>query len=169
MRLVPATVALARAEIEHPLEFTRLLGATVPQNWPPESLADALPLFLAWLEAAPDQVGWFGWYALRRGPAPADATLVGSVGFKGPPRGGTVEIGYSVLPQFRRRGYAAEMVGGLTRWALSQPGVSRVIAEAEATNLASVGVLLRVGFAEEGPGAEPGSLRYELFGGVSPA
>ena len=63
LKLMPATVALARAEIGDRGEFARLLGASVPDNWPPETLADALPLFLGWLEAAPDRVGWFGWYA----------------------------------------------------------------------------------------------------------
>ena len=41
MRLVPATVALARAELTDRAEFARLLSAVVPDEWPPEILADA--------------------------------------------------------------------------------------------------------------------------------
>jgi len=52
LKLIPATVALARAEIADPLEFSRMLHAAVPDNWPPDSAADALPLFLRWMEAA---------------------------------------------------------------------------------------------------------------------
>ena len=33
----------------------------MPENWPPETLADSLPIILGWMEAAPDRVGWFGW------------------------------------------------------------------------------------------------------------
>src|SRR5258705_37513 len=76
LKLMPATVALARAEIGDRGEFARLLGAVVPDNWPPETLADALSLFLARLEAAPDRVGWFGWYALAAGDAAAALVLV---------------------------------------------------------------------------------------------
>src|SRR5437879_3061039 len=102
LKLMPATVALARAEIGVRGEFVRLLRASVPDNWPPETAADALPLFLGWLEAAPDSVGWFGWYALVAGDEGATPVLVGGGGFMGPPRDGVVQIGYSVLPQFQR-------------------------------------------------------------------
>ena len=130
----------------------------MPENWPPETLADALPLFLQWLEAAPDAVGWFGWYAVTRD----GAVLVGGAGFKGPPRDGAAETGYSVLPQFQGRGYATEMVATLLRWAFDQPGVSRVVAEVEPTNLASRRVLEKLGFAPAGAGAEPGHDRVEV-------
>jgi RimJ/RimL family protein N-acetyltransferase len=158
LRLVPATVALARAEIADREDFARLLEATIPDNWPPETLADALPLFLQWMEAAPDRVGWFGWYAVTRD----DNVLAGSVGFKGPPQEGAAEVGYSVLPQFQCRGYATEMVAALVRWALGQPGVDRVIAETEPVNVASCRVLKKVGFTLAGAGTEPGSVRFEI-------
>jgi RimJ/RimL family protein N-acetyltransferase len=163
---MPATLALARAEISHRGELARLLGATVPDNWPPETLADALPLFLGWLEAAPDRVGWFGWYALAAGEGAAGPVLVASGGFKGPPQDGAAELGYSVLPQFQGRGYATEMVGGLVRWALGQPGVARVVAETEWANPASVRVLTKAGFAPAGPATEPGGARFVFPGGA---
>ena len=166
LKLMPATVALARAEIGDRDEFARLLGASVPDNWPPETLADALPLFLGWLEAAPDRVGWFGWYALAVGGGSAAPVLVAGGGFKGPPQEGSAEIGYSVLPQFQGRGYATEIVVGLVRWALGQPGVARVVAETEWANPASVRVLTKAGFVPGGPSTEPGGERFEFLGGA---
>jgi RimJ/RimL family protein N-acetyltransferase len=164
LKLMPATVALARAEVGDRGEFVRLLGASVPDNWPPETLADALPLFLGRLEAAPDRVGWFGWYALAAGDGAAGPVLVASGGFKGPPQDGTAEIGYSVLPQFQGRGYATEMVGALVRWALRQPGVARVEAETEWANPASVRVLRKAGFVPAGTPTEEGGARFEFVG-----
>ncbi|QDU19574.1 GNAT family N-acetyltransferase [Urbifossiella limnaea] len=160
LTLVPATVALARAELADRGEFARQLDAVVPDNWPPESAADALPLFLSWLEAAPDRVGWFGWYALARDAGPP--VLVGGGGFLGPPQDGAVQIGYSLLPEFQRRGYATEMVNGLVRWAFGQPGVEVIAAETEWANPASVRVLEKVGFTPAGSAAEPGGARFEL-------
>ena len=150
LRLVPATPALARAEIGDRGEFGRLLGASVPDNWRPVTLADALPVFLGWLEAAPGRVGWFGWYALAACGAAGSPVLVASGGFKGPPRAGAAEIGYAVLPQYRGRGYATELVEGLVRWALGQPGVDRIEAETEGSNPASVRVLEKAGLVPEG-------------------
>src|SRR2546423_15684979 len=99
LKLIPATVALARAAIGDRGEFARLLRASVPDNWPPETAADALPLFLGWLEAAPDSVGWFGWYALVAGDEGATPVLVGGGGFLGPPAGGVGPIGEPLGPQ----------------------------------------------------------------------
>jgi ribosomal-protein-alanine N-acetyltransferase len=166
LKLLPATVALARAEIADRAEFVRLLGATVPDNWPPETLADALPLFLGWLEAAPERVGWFSWYGLAQEEGASAPVLVASGGFKGPPVGGTAEIGYSVLPQYQGRGYATEMVGGLVRWALSQPGVACVAAETEWANPASVRVLSKAGFLSAGVAAETEGARFEFPGAL---
>jgi [ribosomal protein S5]-alanine N-acetyltransferase len=171
LKLIPATVELARSEIADRHEFARLLAAKVPDNWPPETLADALPLFLTWLEESPDRIGWFSWYVLAsgEGEVPGSPVLVGSVGFKGPPHDGITEVGYSVLSQFQGRGYATEMVWTLVKWALAQPGVERVVAETEWDNPASVRVLDKIGFSRIGPTANPGGERFEFRGSVKPA
>jgi [ribosomal protein S5]-alanine N-acetyltransferase len=162
LKLVPGTVELARAELGDTSEFARVLAATVPENWPPESVVDALPLFLSWLEAAPESVGWFGWYALAQMDDAEQPTLVGGGGFLGLPQNGRIQTGYSVLPQFQRRGFATELVRGLMRWAFQQPGVLIVEAETEWANPASVGVLKKVGFQQVGERLESGAAKFEL-------
>ena len=165
MTLVPATVALARAEIEDRPAFAALLGAAVPAAWPPEILRDALAFFLRQLEAAPDRVGWGAWYGVADGEGGGAGTLVASGGFFGPPEAGTVEIGYSVLPEFQRRGYGGEVAGALTEWSLGQPGVRRVTANAASDNAPSVRLLRRLGFVERGASEEPGHVRFEKAAG----
>jgi RimJ/RimL family protein N-acetyltransferase len=155
-------VALARAELTDRAAFAGLLGAVVPEAWPPQATVDALPLLLGWLEAAPDRVGWFGWYALLRDATDAGPVLIGGGGFLGPPRDGIVQLGYSVLPEFQRRGYATEMVRGLASWAFVQPDVAVVAAETEWDNPASVRVLERSGFQAIGPASHPEGTRFEL-------
>ena len=162
LTLIAATVALARAELCDRAAFADLLGAVVPQSWPPQSAADALPLFLGWLEAAPQHVGWFGWYALCRDICASGQVLVGGGGFLGPPEDGVVQMGYSVLPEFQRRGYATEMVRGLATWAFVQSGVSVIAAETEWPNPASVRVLERTGFQPAGAATDPAGMRFEL-------
>ena len=168
LRLVPATLAHARAEIGNPATFASLLGARVPENWPPESSADALPLFLQWLEAAPDHVGWFGWYALGRGEGATVPVLVGGGGFLGPPLEGQVNIGYSVLPQFQGTGFATEIAGALVQWAWRQKSVAKIVAETEWANPASVRVLEKLGFVETGAGSEVGGTRFVLSCAANP-
>ena len=161
MTLVPATAALARAEIEDRAAFAAQLGGVVPEAWPPETLRDALAFFLQQLEADPERVGWIAWYGLADGEGDVVPTLIASGGFFGPPQEGSVEIGYSVLPDFQRQGYGGEMAGALTEWALAQPGVERVIANVAAGNTSSVRLLRRLGFSERGASDEPGHVRFE--------
>src|SRR5690606_37084899 len=158
MRLVPATAELVRAELTSKVALAEALGAEVPANWPPEDWADVLPLFLEFLEGESQHVGWYGWYGLLTDAQPGALVLAAGGGFKGPPEDGEVEIGYAVLPQFQRRGYATEMVVALTAWALAQAGVERVIAEVKAENHPSLRVLAKAGFQLVGEGKEPGSL-----------
>jgi ribosomal-protein-alanine N-acetyltransferase len=162
LKLIPAALCHVRAEMHNRALFAELLQAKVPANWPPDSAADALPLFLGWLEAAPEQVGWFGWYALLADPADELPTLVGGGGFLGPPTDGEIQIGYSMLPQFQRRGIATEMVAGLIGWALNHPRVTCIVGETECENPASVQVLKKIGFASLGATNSSGGMRFEL-------
>ena len=83
---------------------------------------------------------------------------MGGGGFPGPPRDGIVKAGYSVLPEFQRRGYATEMVRGLSGWALVRPGVTAIAAETEWANPASVRVLERSGFLPAGATIDPAGM-----------
>jgi RimJ/RimL family protein N-acetyltransferase len=157
--VTPGTEALVEAELADPGRFASLLGARVPPSWPPETLQDALPMFLAKCRARGDCGPWtLPWYALLKG---ADgATLCGSIGFKGPPAASGVEIGYSVLPEFQARGVATEMVIGISRWAFAEAGVATVEAEVFPENVASARVLEKAGFEPCGLGVDPGTKRY---------
>jgi len=87
--------------------------------------------------------------------------VIGAGGYFGPPAAdGTVEIGYSIVPEFYSRGFATELVRALVRRAISTPGVTRVIAHTHHDNIGSVKVLERCGFSLTGPGQESGSLQY---------
>jgi ribosomal-protein-alanine N-acetyltransferase len=90
-------------------------------------------------------------------------TLIGSAGYKGAPSpDGTVEVGYGIVRDQRRRGYASETVRGLLAHAFALPAVSRVIAETLPELEGSIGVLRKCGFRLIGDGCEPGVIRFEL-------
>jgi len=161
LELIPATAPLVRAEMGQADLFSKLLGAEIPENWPPELLVDVLPFFLEQLERHPEQTGWLSWYWVLRGDA--EAVLVGSGGFKGCPQpDGTIEVGYSVLPQYQGYGYATEAVSGLLSWAFAHAEVSRVIAETLPDNERSIRLLERLNFLCTGQGSEPGLIHFEL-------
>ena len=75
---------------------------------------------------------------------------IGHVGFHGPPdEHGAVEIGYRVLPAFRRRGYAREAVEGM--WAAAKAAGARVLrASVSPDNDASLALVRGAGFVQVG-------------------
>jgi ribosomal-protein-alanine N-acetyltransferase len=123
------------------------LGIVVPSDWPVAELAEFLPVYAQLLARDPAVLGWGPWLVVER----ESDTLVADAGFLGKPdEAGTVEIGYSVLPAFRRRGYAIEAAGALVGWALAQPGVARVVARCDPDNVPSIRVLERIGMRRTG-------------------
>ncbi len=156
LELIAATVDLLTLELDDPAGFAKALEAEVGIDWPPgEYDRDAITFFRDQLRAAPEQAGWFGWYARER----EEGSLVGAAGYFGPPVEGRVEIGYSLVEAHRGQGFAREIVTTLVDHALAQ-GVKAVQAHVHRDNLASIRVLERCGFARDGSGEEPGQLRY---------
>lgn len=165
LELVAARLEHLEAELAGAARFAELLGAEVPPSWPPgEYDRFAIAYFRDRLaEGGEAVVPWYVWYAIRPAAADSPATLVACGGYFGPPStDGTVEIGYSVVPEWRRRGYATELVQALITRAFAVPGVSRILAEADVANVASIAVLTRCGFRKMGTGREPHYDRFQL-------
>ncbi len=152
LELRPLPAAAAAALPVDRDEASRLLGAALPLEWPQPDLLDVLPLQSA---ATPEAEPFGVWAIVER----ETATVVGDIGFVGPPdRDRSVEIGYSVVPSRRRRGYASEAAVALVAWALARPEVEHVVATCDADNRASIRTLERAGF--ERAGEENGRIRW---------
>jgi ribosomal-protein-alanine N-acetyltransferase len=75
----------------------------------------------------------------------------GYINFHGAPdERGVPEIGYTVLPPYRRRGYASEAVRALFDWAMQEHGVRRFRASVSPDNEASLGLIGKLGFTQIG-------------------
>ena len=164
LELVAATIAHLDAELSNPEALGRLLDVAVPRGWPPGDYdRKALEFFRAQLEAAGESAsGWYNWYAIALDAHGRREALVAGAGYMGPPaEDGSVEIGYSVMPAARRRGYATHLVQLLVARAFRFHPVQTVLAHTLESNAGSAAVLQRCGFVRVGPGAEPGTVRYE--------
>jgi RimJ/RimL family protein N-acetyltransferase len=164
--LVTGTPEIFRARVDDRDTLARFLDARVPENWPPELYdQDAVDWTAKYFDANPDAVGWVVWFIVLRPPeaGSGERTAIGCCGFKGKPLAdGTCEIGYGVLPQFRRAGYASEAAGALVERAFSHAQVARVIAETYPELKASIRVMEKNGLRFIGDGSEERVIRYEL-------
>jgi ribosomal-protein-alanine N-acetyltransferase len=165
LELVPATTTILEAALAADGALATALAATLPGTWPPGYYdRSVLEYTLARLREGPEQAGWWMYFLLERAQSPgAPRTLLGTGGFKGPPSAdGTVEVGYAIVSEYQRRGYATEAVRGLLAHAFNVPGVQRVIAETLPELSPSIGVLEKTGFRLIGEGSESGVIRFEL-------
>ena len=160
LSLISATGRLMEKDIEGRVALAQALGVDVPASWPPDLYGPrAMQFALGELTECAEQ-GWAFWYlATREEPV----ELVGICGFKGwPDESGSVEIAYSVLANYQRRGFATEAVHKLTGWAFSHHNVREVCAETMPHLSQSIRVLEKNGFKRSGSGSETGVVRYAI-------
>jgi RimJ/RimL family protein N-acetyltransferase len=148
---------------------TELPDVLVPETWPPELYdRDAVQFMLDLVSGDPRNIDW-GFYYIALRPPHGEGTLVGAGGFKGAPdEEGAVEIGYSILPAYRRQGFASEAVAAWLRFAFDDSRVETVVAHTLKPLVASIRVLQKAGFRHAGSGNDPHApageetVRYEL-------
>lgn len=127
----------------------REIGAAVPDGLR-AGLEDFLRYRLAQLAVDPSIRTWLG-RAMVLADADGARHVIGTIGFHGPPdERDRLEIGYSVHPGYRRRGYAREAVGAMFDWAGREHGIRRFIASVSPTNKASLNLVRGLGFEQTG-------------------
>jgi ribosomal-protein-alanine N-acetyltransferase len=146
LTLTALTAERAHAALHDHRRLSALLGVRVPPSWPGEEFAGALPIIAKGLHHDPTFADWTALIVHRE-----DRTLIGEVGFKSTPdSSGTIEIGYGVLPDYRRQGIATEAVRAMIDRAFADDAVQRVIANCLNDNLGSICVLEHVGMHRAG-------------------
>jgi ribosomal-protein-alanine N-acetyltransferase len=131
-----------------------VLGLEIPVDF----AAKGWGHFAARLRESSAAIGW-NVYAVVR-----DDIIVGDAGFKGgPDPDGVVEIGYSILPGHRRRGYATAAVRALLEQGATDPRVRVVQACIDPDNSASIAVVTSAGMIQAGEFIHPSDGRQLLF------
>jgi [ribosomal protein S5]-alanine N-acetyltransferase len=146
LRLVPLSAELVEALLaggETPF--------TIPDGWPDEHDTRFLQLRLRQLLADPGRARWPVFAIVL----PGSGELIGHIGYHGPPGvnarhdAAAVELGYTIFPEHRRRGYATEAVRALLGHTREQ-GVERFVASVAPDNEPSLRLVRGLGFVEVG-------------------
>jgi len=75
-------------------------------------------------------------------------TIIGGFCFQRyPDKGGAVQIGYMVRPEYQRNGYMTEALKRGISWIFERPDISSLLAETTKSNLPSHRVLKKIGMA----------------------
>jgi ribosomal-protein-alanine N-acetyltransferase len=159
LRMVAITVAMLDCERHKDASLADLLGARVTAEWPPEHWeAHVLDFIQKQIEDDERTAGW-NRYVLLKGKFWEEPTLIGCVGGFAKPKG-DVEIGYSTLPEFQRRGYATEAARALVEVLFADEQVLSVSAQTFPSLPESIKVMERCGMRFVGDGDDAGTVRY---------
>jgi len=131
--------------------LAKKLGVTIADNW--NEFGSAIFQFtIDKLSESIAESGWWIYFPIHK----KDNKLIGGCGYKGQPTSeGTVEIGYETAPEYRNRGYAAEMTTGLVAHAFKDRRVKSVIAHTLTHENPSTRVLTKCGFEKTGEAYDP--------------
>ncbi len=102
-----------------------------------------LPFRIPRVKADPEAAPLLLRMAVRR----ADRVVVGSIGFHDrPDADGMIEVGLTVVEEYRRQGLATEMLRGMWAWVIDQPGVRILRYSVAPDNVASQHIIKGFGF-----------------------
>ena len=154
LRLVPFSAEHLLALIEGTEQFERRFGLRVAAGLREFFVsADVSPAWLAQLRASSAADPWTHGFAVVHRESDS---VVGSVGFKGPPdEAGMVEIAYGIVPGFQAQRYATEAAAAGVAFAFADGRVRVVRAHTLPTHNASTRVLAKCGFARIGEVEDP--------------
>lgn len=145
LRLIPCELRHFEAILTEGGRIEELLGVTVFDDsfdFPGSASAETMRYLRDHLRANPDELDWWTHLFVHV----EDRVLIGMGGYKGrPDEAGMVEIGYAIVPSYRRRGLATEAARGLIDNAFAHAHVKRVDAHTLAEPNPSTKVLERVG------------------------
>ena len=130
-------------------ELGQMLNVSVPDNWPefPETIT------YVYQHLKTDSPPEWGYHLFVHAK---DQALIGEGGYKGrPDNEGMVEIGYAIVPEYRRRGLASEAARALTDHAFAHPEVRVVQAHTLKDGTASINVLKKLGMQFVGTANDP--------------
>ncbi|WP_163654304.1 GNAT family N-acetyltransferase [Listeria sp. PSOL-1] len=122
------------------LEYTS--GYQVSANWPGIDFFFYLPFVLENIQRKPWMTRWTRLIVLQ-----SENKIIGEIGGQGDPdQTGEIELGYSIVPEYQRRGYMQEALQAMLIWLTKQAEIKRIFARCYEQNQASIHVLQKTGF-----------------------
>jgi len=122
-------------------------GFPLPSGWPDEASTSVLKMRFDQMRSEPELQPWLLRAMVLR---VAGRAMVGHIGFHGPPAEGTLELGYTVFPRYRRQGLATEAALAMMDWASVQAPIQKFRISIAPENEASLATAAKMGFKQVG-------------------
>ncbi|SHI42390.1 GNAT family N-acetyltransferase [Flavobacterium terrae] len=143
--LIPFDLELCKNLIENDFDDLLKMGLRRGLSWPDEDVIETLPKIVNNLSKVDWPTGFESWMIIKKD----SSEIIGDLGFKGYNyQTQSVDIGYGIIKEERRKGFAEEASREIINWAFSKEFVYEITAQCLQKNSSSVNLLKKLGFKE---------------------
>jgi ribosomal-protein-alanine N-acetyltransferase len=143
--LIPFTIAICRNLVNNDFSDLDKFGLKKGKSWPDDDVIETLPRIINNLLRVEAPTGFESWMIIKKDTL----EIIGDAGFKGlNHEERNIDIGYGIIKEERRNGYAEEAAAALINWAFSTELTKEITANCLAGNNSSINLLKKLNFTE---------------------
>ena len=143
--LIPFTIQICNHIIDGDFSDLYKMGLKKGKSWPDNDVIETLPKIINNLSKVEAPTGFESWMIVKNDTS----EIIGDVGFKGYNyQEENIDIGYGIIQQERRNGYADEAASALIKWAFSNENIKEITARCLIENVSSIQLLKKMKFIE---------------------
>ena len=145
--LIPFTKQICKNVLNNDFSDLKTLNLKKGKSWPDADVLDTLPRVISNLNKVEHPTGFESWMIIKK----ETLEVIGDLGFKGINIvEENIDLGYGIIEEERRKGYAAEAVKEIIRWAFLNKNVREITANCLTENTNSMKLLSKFNFVQKG-------------------
>lgn len=143
--LIPYTIDLCRNILNSDYRDLAVLSLKKGKSWPDADVLDTLPRIINNLNKVEFPTGYESWMIIKKDTL----EIIGDLGFKGLNiEDKNIDLGYGIIKEERRKGYAEEAVNEMIKWAFSNEIIKEITANCLVENIGSINLLTKLNFRQ---------------------
>lgn len=143
--LIPFTIQICKNLINDDFSDLSKMNLKKGISWPDNDVIETLPKIITNLSQVESPTGFESWMIVKKDTL----EIIGDIGFKGfNYEEENADIGYGIIKEERKKGYAEEAATELIKWAFSKEMVKEITARCLTDNSSSINLLKKLNFTE---------------------
>lgn len=143
--LIPFTINICRNILSKDYKDLEVLNLKKGKSWPDADVLDTLPRIINNLNKVEFPTGFESWMIIKKDTM----EVIGDLGFKGfNNEEENIDLGYGIIKEERRNGYAEEAVNEIIKWAFSNKIIKEITANCLIENISSINLLNKFNFKQ---------------------
>jgi [ribosomal protein S5]-alanine N-acetyltransferase len=143
--LIPFTIDICRNILNSDFRDLEALNLRKGKSWPDADVLDTLPRIINNLKKVECPTGFESWIIIKKDTL----EVIGDLGFKGfNNEDENIDLGYGIIKEERRKGYAEEAVNEIIKWAFSNEIIKEITANCLIENIGSINLLNKFNFRQ---------------------